>query len=118
MDQPKVLPTGARVAIALALCLLGFVFPLLYVPAALILWSVIGDRKAPATYDQTPADIRRSLTAADSDWESHWLLDCESPAEEAFFKAVVDAYGFTPDQGMLRPRPAGPRSRFLVQPAP
>lgn len=57
MDQPKVWPTGARVAVALVLGLLGFVFPLLFVPAALILWSVFQDQKAPTQNGQVPADM-------------------------------------------------------------
>ncbi len=116
MDQPKVWPTGVRVAIAVALGLMGFVFPLLFVPAALILWSVIGDRKATTTFESAPDDIRKRLTAADADWESHWLIECESPAEEAFFKAMVSAFGFTPEQGVLRANENSLRLQVVVSP--
>lgn len=116
VEQPKVLPTGARVAIALTLCLLGFGFPLLFVPAALILWSVIDDRKTLTKQDSAQPDNRRNLTAADSAWESHWLLECESPAEEAFFSAMVNTYGFTPDQGVLRANGNNLKLQVVVRP--
>lgn len=59
MTQPKVLPTGVRVFIGIILGLLGFVFPLLFVPAALILWSVFEDQKVPPIQPEPPVNEAR-----------------------------------------------------------
>jgi hypothetical protein len=60
VSQPKVLPTGVRVFIGIVLGLLGFAFPLLFIPAGLILWSVFEDQKTP------PANHPRSVKASHS----------------------------------------------------
>lgn len=99
--QSKVLPTPVRVLIALGLGALGFVFPLFFIFAGLMLWSIYGDLKAP-TAEPEYIDPRTLITAADPDWRAHWLVECESPAEEAFLHAVVDGFGLVPHQGQLR----------------
>lgn len=60
VSQPKVLPTGVRVLIGIVLGLLGFAFPLLFIPAGLILWSVFEDQKAPSTNHPEPVTGRQS----------------------------------------------------------
>lgn len=60
MSQPKVLPTGVRVLIGIVLGLLGFAFPLLFIPAGLILWSVFEDQKTPSTNHPPPVNARQS----------------------------------------------------------
>lgn len=58
MSQPKVWPTEVRVLIGIVLGLLGFVFPLLFIPAGLILWSVFEEKKSPPSSSPPPPSVR------------------------------------------------------------
>ena len=67
MSQPKVWPTEVRVLIGIVLGLLGFVFPLLFIPAGLILWSVFEDQKAPSTSSPPPLNVRPATPVRPTD---------------------------------------------------
>ena len=58
MSQPKVWPTEVRVLVGIVLGLLGFIFPLLFIPAGLILWSVFEEKNSPPTSPPPPPSVR------------------------------------------------------------
>ena len=101
--MPQPFSTGVRVGIAAILFVAGFIFPPLFVVAALLVWSIVADYRRPK--DVHPAgwfDRRWSVTAEDSDWVSCFLPICESPAETAFLEAMIPAFDLKPEKGVLR----------------
>lgn len=47
-------------------------------------------------------NYRLALVSADTaNWLDSYLAECESPAEEAFLRAIVSEYGLLPSKGML-----------------
>lgn|GEM_PF-2199224 len=115
MTQPKPWPIGAKIVVALVLGLMGLAFPLLFIPAVLVLLSIGGDGK-PVARERSSSESRKHLTAAVQNWKSHWLSECESPAEEAFLNAAIDAFGLIPDQGNLRKGDVALKLQVLIQP--
>ena len=101
MNSERAWPIGAKVAVAIVLGLAGLVFPILLIPAVLILLGIGGDGK-PAMREQSPAASRVGVTGAEPDWKLPWIQECESPAEEAFLNAAIEHLDLTPDKGSLR----------------
>lgn len=85
-----------RVSAVLACCLLGLAFPVMFLLAALIAWSIYGDLTSHtnSVFKETPSDAR-PLTVL------QMRASCESPAEEAFLDAMVRHFGLQPSQGAL-----------------
>jgi very-short-patch-repair endonuclease len=102
VDEPKAWPAWLRILFALLIGLLGFVFPLFFLAAGFLLWTVYNDVANPTPTSPTWIDPRVSVTANDPNWEQHWSRDCESPAELAFLNAAVEAFGLVPNQGVLQ----------------
>ena len=82
----------------------GFVFPLLFLLAAFLAWTVYSDLTGPKP-TEPPADawyVRRwTATAEDPEWKSYFLPYCESPAETAFLEAMITEYKLLPSGGKL-----------------
>ncbi len=100
--ESKQWPAPVRALAAIVLGLLGFVFPLLFIPAAFFAFSVLGEialRNEKALEDDDP---RAGITSSDANWRAYWLKDCESPAEEAFLHTMINAFGLVPVKGQLR----------------
>jgi very-short-patch-repair endonuclease len=90
-----------RLMLTLGLGLGGFIFPFLFLLATLVGWSLLNDiRKPPEEIDEW-FTRRYTTTADDPRWQSDFLQFCESPAEEAFLVAMIDAHDLTPDSGIL-----------------
>ena len=101
--MPQPFSTGVRVGIAAILFVAGFIFPLLFIVAAILLWSVIADHRCPKdVHPDGWFDRRWSVTAEDDDWVSCFLPICESPAETAFLEAMIPAFDLKPEKGVLR----------------
>lgn len=90
-----------RLALTIILVLSGFAFPILFVLAVLIGWSLIKDVSNPPQEVDAWFTRRWMATADDPSWRSYFLPFCESPAETTFLEAMISAYGLTPDKGML-----------------
>lgn len=91
-----------RVALTIVLALGGFIFPLLFVFALLVGWSLAQDFRNPPQEVDAWFTRRWTTTADDPDWKEYFLPVCESPAETAFLEAMIAAYTLTPDKGALR----------------
>ncbi|TBY07332.1 endonuclease domain-containing protein [Rhizobium laguerreae] len=81
----------------------GFVFPLLFLPAAFFAWTIYSDIMDPKPAPAVDAWYTRRWTATseDPDWKSYFLPYCESPAEEAFLEAMIADYKLLPRSGVL-----------------
>lgn len=92
-----------RLGLILALCFLGIFFPLFFVVAAWLGWTIYDTLKNPQPPPPDEWYARRwTTTAADPRWRSDFLAFCESPAETKFLDAIIDAYGLIPDNGVLK----------------
>lgn len=82
-----------RGLLAAVLMLLGLVFWPLLAVAGLIAWSIYSDIRDGPERKRREAEnkplLNKAVTVEDM------RLSCESPAEEAFFDAMVSAYGMT-----------------------
>jgi len=101
------LPSVGIMLVLGLLVLGGFVFPLLFLPAAVLGWVVLqgltSSEEVPRRSEGTRATPRRVvITAEEHDWEEAYILECESPAEEAFLLAMIAAYGLKPQHGALQ----------------
>ncbi|SDE30720.1 DUF559 domain-containing protein [Belnapia rosea] len=92
-----------RLIIIAALCLLGFLFPLSFIVAAWLGWTIYETLKNPPPPPPDEWYTRRwTTTAADPRWRSDFLAFCESPAETEFLEAMIKAHNLTPDKGVLK----------------
>lgn len=90
-----------RLVLTIILVLGGFAFPILFVFALLVGWSLIQDVRNPPQEVDAWFTRRWTVTPDDPSWKTYFLPFCESPAETAFLEAMISAYGLTPDKGML-----------------
>ena len=86
-------------------CIAGsFVFPLLFLVAAFLAWTIYSDLTDPKP-TAPPADawyIRRwTAIPDDPQCKTYFLPYCESPAEAAFLEAMIADYKLLPKTGML-----------------
>jgi very-short-patch-repair endonuclease len=94
---------GLRVGITALLTLGGFVFPILFIPAAFVGWTVYDSLKNPPPPEPDAWFARRwTATEQDPEWKSYFLPFCESPAEVAFLEAILPAYRLLPEKGILK----------------
>lgn len=101
--MPQPFSTGVRMGIAAILFVAGFIFPLLFIVATLLVWSIVADHRRPKdVHPNGWFDRRWSVTAEDSDWVSCFLPICESPAETGFLEAMIPAFDLKPEKGVLR----------------
>lgn len=88
-----------RGLLAAVLILFGMVFWPLLAVGALIAWSVYQDIREEPERKRQEAEIEASLNQPIS--VDDMRRSCESPAEEAFFDAMVSAYGMTSGPGCI-----------------
>lgn len=88
-----------RGLLAAFLMLLGLVFWPLLAVGGLIAWSVYSDIRDEPELKRQEAEIEARLNEPISVEDMRW--SCESPAEEAFFDAMVSAYGMTAGAGCI-----------------
>jgi len=79
----------------------GFFFPLLFLPCALVAWSLVDDLRNPTKSEDHPFFDPKLVAASDPSWPERWLALCESPAETRFLNAVMEAYSLSPSNGKL-----------------
>ena len=91
-----------RLVLTTVLVLGGFVFPVLFLLALLIGWSLVQDFRNPQQEADAWFTRRWTATADDPGWRTYFLPFCESPAETAFLEAMISAHGLVPDKGMLQ----------------
>lgn len=88
-----------RGLLSAVLILLGlFFWPLLAV-GGLIAWSVYSDIRDEPERKRQEAEVEARLNTPITVEDMRW--SCESPAEEAFFDAMVSAYGMTAGPGCV-----------------
>ena len=81
-----------RVAFTVACILVGLVFPYAFILAAIVAFSIIADlRDADA---EPPATDGKFVPPPE--WREHYRWVTESPAEEAFLDAMIEAHGLEP----------------------
>lgn len=88
-----------RGLLAAVLMLLGLVFWPLLAVGGLIAWSVYSDIRDEPERKRQEAEIEARLNKPITVEDMRW--SCESPAEEAFFDAMVSAYGLTAGPGCI-----------------
>ena len=88
-----------RIPFVIICVMLGFVFPLLFLLAAFIAWTIFSDiKEAPEREAQRiEAERRANASLSISDIRQH----CESPAEEAFLDAMVEAFELRTGPGSI-----------------
>lgn len=91
-----------RMMLAAAFFLGGFVFPIFFLLALLIGWSLIHDFRNPQQEIDAWFTRRWTTTANDPNWITYFLPLCESPAESAFLEAMIRAHGLVPNKGLLQ----------------
>lgn len=88
-----------RGLLAAVLMLLGLVFWPLLAVGGLIAWTVYSDIRGEPERKRQEAEIEARLNQPVT--VEDMRLSCESPAEEAFFDAMVSAYGLRPGPGCI-----------------
>ncbi|WP_082482496.1 DUF559 domain-containing protein [Methylobacterium sp. Leaf123] len=92
-----------RLGLIAIFTLAGIAFPLLFIAAAWLAWTIYDDLRRP---EQTQPDAwftrRWTATSEDANWKSDFMEFCESPAETAFLEAMISAYGLVPEKGVLK----------------
>ncbi|MEZ0003201.1 hypothetical protein [Sinorhizobium fredii] len=82
----------------------GFVFPLLFLVAAVFAWTIYSELTDPKA-SAPPVDAwytrRWTATSDDPEWKTYFLPYCESPAVTAFLEAMITDYKLLPKAGML-----------------
>ncbi len=68
--------------------------------ALFVVWHFIPEAKSPRPSPKFRRDLR--VDARDPRWRDFIEEHCESPAETAFLKAMIDANDFVPELGSLR----------------
>lgn len=101
-SKPKIHNFKFRLALTTALIAGGFVFPIIFLLALMVGWSLIQDIRNPQQEVDGWFTRRWTATADDPDWKEYFLPFCESPAESAFLTAMISARGLVPDKGILR----------------
>src|SRR6218665_1130614 len=91
-----------RLALAIILALGGFAFPLLFLLALLVGWSLTQDLRNPPQEVDAWFTRRWTATADDPNWKTYFFPFCESPAETAFLETIINEYALTPNNGKLR----------------
>lgn len=88
-----------RIPTVIVCFLLGFLFPLLFLLAGLIAWSIYSDiKEAPERAAQREeAEKRANAPVSTADIRGC----CESPAEEAFLDAMVQAFDLESGPGAI-----------------
>lgn len=86
-------PAGLLLFLVLTYWMILFFFGL-----AKLLFEEAGRPSRPV--QQTPKEAAKSAGWAD-EWKEKWLAVCESPAEVAFFEALVDHFYLAPHRGRL-----------------
>ena len=86
------------------LALLGLVHPLFFLFAVLVGAMAWFDLNPKEAEKPAPKARRCFVSAADPEWETHFLGACESPAEIAFLEQSIRHFGLTPlDGGLAAP---------------
>lgn len=93
------MPIFLRGLLAAFLLLVGLVFWPLLVVGGLIAWSVYSDIKDEPERKRQEAEIQARLKRPIA--VEDMRRSCESPAEEAFFDAMVSAYSMTAGPGCI-----------------
>lgn len=88
-----------RGLLAAVLMLLGLVFWPFLALGGFIAWTVYSDVRDEPERKRQEAEIEALLNEPISVEDMRW--SCESPAEEAFFDAMVSSYGMTPGPGCI-----------------
>lgn len=90
-----------RVGIILVLLPVCFFFPFILLIIGWLIWTLYEDLKTPTITPIPLSSTWRDIKADDNDWLSKYCSGCESPAEEAFLRAIVMAFNLKPDSGKL-----------------
>ncbi len=81
----------------------GFIFPVLFVVAAILGWQLLPDLFSPHVEPDLPPVARYNTTTSDDPrWKEAFYGLCESPAETTFLEAMLSEFNFVPDNGVLR----------------
>ena len=99
MDHPV-----RTVAFIIALFLLGFVFPIFFIAAAALAFSIYKDISNPIVSVPPKEDSLKpltELTGEDDNWLDRFHDICESPAETSFLDVMVSTFDLKPKKGLL-----------------
>ena len=88
-----------RISATIICFLLGFMFPLLFLLSGMIAWSIYSDiKEAPErALQREEAEKRANAPVSPADIRDY----CESPAEEAFLDAMVQAFNLETGPGAI-----------------
>lgn len=99
----KVHRPGLRVALIVGSALIGLVFPYAFFLTIFFVWTLYLDLSydSPEYVPPPPPQPRFHGTEADPEWRMYYENQCESPAEEAFLKAMIDSHDMKPGDDAL-----------------
>ena len=86
---------GLRVVLLISSALIGLVFPYAFLLTIFFAWTLYEEIFNPGP-ESIPPQPRFRGTEADPDWREYYEDRCESVAEKAFLKAMLDAHGMKP----------------------
>ncbi len=94
---------GLRLALTVGSALVGFVFPPAFLVTLFCLYTVYDDFFGIQIESVPPdhTEPRFHGTAADPNWRLYYEMQCESVAEEAFLKAMIDTHQLKPGEDAL-----------------
>lgn len=84
--------------------LIGFIFPLTFLFAVVIGFSILKDMSTPDVPSTSGHKGLTDVTSADEGWLGKFHAFCESPAETAFLNAMISAFDLKPNEGFLSGR--------------
>lgn len=91
---------GLRVALIIGSALIGLFFPYAFFLTLFFVWTLYVEFSDDSP-DNVPPPPRFRGTEADPEWRMYYESLCESPAEKAFLKAMIDAHDMKPGDDAL-----------------
>lgn len=89
---------GGLILILLPIC---FFFPFTLILVGFLAWTIYEDFKPSSRLEVPPRPTWRDARPEDANWLDLFCEGCESPAEEAFLRAVVKEFDLQPQSGTL-----------------
>jgi len=90
-----------RVIAVIICCLVGFVFPPVFLLAVVLVFSIISDTFNPIIAAPTHRETLKTVSSREDRWLDSFHKICESPAEISFLDAMIFAFNLKPENGLL-----------------
>ncbi|MFV0677773.1 endonuclease domain-containing protein [Variovorax sp. tm] len=101
MDAAKKKTIWRRLGLIAVLLPVCIFFPFVLIIAGWVAWTIYEDFQTSTIVEVPPPRIWKDASLKDEDWLTFFCTGCESPAEEAFVRAMVEEYDLQPNNGKL-----------------